>query len=90
MIHETLSRLLRIPMEHKESVCSLENGVSFGLVCSVEFINIYEFIVNTRFLQKSQNGSTLEKLTISKDRICRIGLRNSRVHTRLHFLSLTE
>ena len=38
------SRILRIPIEHIDWICSLESGLSFDSLCSVGNLHIFEVI----------------------------------------------
>ena len=49
------SRIPKIPVEHIDSICSLESDLSFGSVCLVEFRYIFDVMVKPVF-QKSQNA----------------------------------
>ena len=39
------SRILKIPIEHEHPICSLESGLSFDYICSVEIFDNIEVIV---------------------------------------------
>ena len=40
------SRILRVSIEHIDSICSLESRLCFTFICSFEIVNIFEVIAN--------------------------------------------
>ena len=54
------SRILGSPIEYVEWICSLESGLSFGFICSVEILDIFGVIA------KIEKCSTLDQVIAAR------------------------